>query len=497
MKRNSRLTLVLLTVAMATVTLFSCRPSDDPADADPNDTQAASSEPVARIGDYVITKSEVKQRLAREIRPQRDDYHRSKPPVTAEAVLRKMLAEKAMSMAGRELGYLRDETLRSSIDRFRRQLLIRLFVTDYVVENVPVAESEIDQARGTDPNLSREQAEMKIRSSKAQPVLEQLYTQLLETFKLEKVRENFAQAGQIHQRLLSRPTGARGRNVFWITNKQMRTELSADEKQIVLARFVGGQFTLYEWFQALGGIAPPGRPKDLSTPAGVENFLDRSLKPVIWAAQAVARGYDKKEQFLQQVQAREDMTLLGKVRSEKFKEIEEPSDEQIKAYFEGHKAQFASGASVKAEQLWCQDLEAARKAKQMFAEGATFASVNEAYGLAAKSEAQNVYPTVEGPFWDDLWKAEPNEIVGPVKGFYESGIKWRVVKVLEKTPPVMKPYSEALKNQVRSALMARQREELMAAYEAELLEQYRHEIYLDKIEGIDPLEVTPAEEQSP
>ena len=98
MKRNYRLTLVLLTVAVATVTLISCRPSDDPADADPNDTQAASSEPVARIGDYVITKSEVKQRLAREIRPQRDDYHRSKPPVTAEAVLRKMLAEKAMIM---------------------------------------------------------------------------------------------------------------------------------------------------------------------------------------------------------------------------------------------------------------------------------------------------------------------------------------------------------------------------------------------------------------
>ena len=60
----------------------------------------------------------------------------------------------------------------------------------------------------------------------------------------------------------------------------------------------------------------------------------------------------------------------------------------------------------------------------------------------------------------------------------------------------MKPYSEALENQVRSALSSRQREDLLAAYGAELLKKYRHEIYLDKIEGIDPLEVTPAEEQS-
>jgi len=34
----------------------------------------------------------------------------------------------------------------------------------------------------------------------------------------------------------------------------------------------------------------------------------------------------------------------------------------------------------------------------------------------------------------------------------------------------------------------------MAAYEAELLKEYPHEIYADRIEDIDPLEVTPAEE---
>ncbi|MHC4521748.1 MAG: peptidyl-prolyl cis-trans isomerase, partial [Planctomycetota bacterium] len=193
---------------------------------------------------------------------------------------------------------------------------------------------------------------------------------------------------------------------------------------------------------------------------------------------------------------REDTQLLGKVRSEKYKEVDEPSADEIQAYFAEHEEQFADSASLKVEQVWCADLPTAEKAKQMFADGASLESVNAAHGLLEQSRPHNVYPSSEGLFWEDLWKAEPNDVVGPLKGFYQTGIKWRVVRVLEKTPPVPRPYSDALKNQVKSALMTSRRQDIMDTYEAQLLETYPSEIYADRIEDIDPLEVTPQEEQT-
>jgi len=479
----------------AAILLCSCRPGEKTgAGGESSAAQAAGTEPVAQIGDYVITKAELKQRLAQEIRPSHDGYGLPQPPVTPESVLKKMVAEKAIVMEGRKAGYLDDETVRSSLERFRIQQLIRHYLTDYVMENVPVPTAEVDAVVAADPNLSREQAEMRVRSKNAGPMINSYYDQLLQKLKVEKVRENFAKAVQIHQRLLTQPKEPRSRGVFWIMNKQIRDELSDEEKQIVLARYTGGELTLYEWFDALGQIAPPGRPKDLNTAAGVEKLLDRALKPYIWEAEAIAHGYDKKAEFVKEVRDREDMSALGMAQREKYKELVEPNDAEVKAYFDAHAEVFGKPASLKVEQVWCPDRETAEQVKQLVTTGTSFEAANEAHGLAQSQKPYNVYPGSEGVFWDDLAGAEPNEVLGPVKGFYGPGIAWRVVRVLEKTPPEAGPYTDSLKGQVKSALMTERREKLMAEYEAELLQEHAYEIYADRIADLDPLEVTPADE---
>lgn len=495
MKRDARRMvrwLIVMVAAVMMAALPSCRPAEKPA-ASGADGDAAIV--VAKIGDVTITKAELTERLAQEVRPQRYDYDPTRPPATPEGVLQRMLAEKAIALEARQQGVLEDDTVRSSVDRFRTRQLISSFVNDYVMENVPVSESEIKQAVSEDPNLSSEQAEMKVRSAKVRPVLDAFYQQLLEKFKVEKVTENFQQVSRIYQRLKMQPKEPRKQTVFWITNKQIHDELTDEEKQIVLARYTGGQVTLLDWFKTLSDIAPPGRPKNLRTSEGVDQLLDRTLQPVIWMAEAVARGYDKNEQFLEQLRAREDMFLLGKVRSDKYKQVEKPSDEEVKAFFEANPERFAKNASLKVEQIWCADRKTAEQARQMLADGASGESVNEAHGLRESAKAYNIFPSSEGVFWDELWKAEPNDVVGPVKGFSDTGIQWRVVKVLEKTPAEASPYSDTVANQAQSALMSQKREAIMAAYEAELLAKYPHEVYADKIKDIDPLAVTPVEEE--
>ncbi len=484
---------ILAALAALTVVVVSCRPTEKPA---ATGVEGDAAIVVAKIADVTITKAELMQRLAQEIRPQRYDYDPEKPPATPESVLQKMLAEKAIALEARQQGVLEDDTVRNSLDRFRTRQLISLFVNDYVMENVPVSEAEIAEAVGADPNLSREQAEMKVRSTKVRPVLNAFYQELLKKFKVEKVTENFPQVSRVYWRLKTQPKEPRKQTVFWITNKQIREELTDQEKQIVLARYTGGQVTLLDWFKTLSDIAPPGRPKNLRTSEGVDQLLDRALQPEIWMAEAVARGYDKNEEYLKQLRIREDMLLLGKVRSDKYKAVQKPSAGEVKAFFEAHPKRFAKSASLKVEQIWCPDRKTAEQVKQMLVDGASVESANEAHGLRDSAKAYTIFPSSEGVFWDELWKAEPNDVMGPMKGFYDTGIQWRVVKVLEKTPAEARPYSDTIANQVESALMSQRRDEIMAAYEAELLAKYPHEVYTDKIADIDPLAVTPAQEKT-
>ncbi len=457
------------------------------------DDSADATVVVATVGDDAITQGELIERLAQEVRPQRDSYGGAQEPVTAESVLRDMMIEKAMILEGRRLGYTEDDSVTTSVGRFRRGRLLQAFMNDYIEENVPVEQVEIDRKIAADPNLSPEQARMQVLREKVPPVYKTLYAELLEKFDVQKVEKNFARAAQIHQRLLTQPAEPRGRTIFWITNHQIQNELSRDERDIVLATYTGGQFTLYDWFKTLNEIAPPGRSKDLSTPAGVEKLLDRGLEPTILEAEAIARGYDQKEELVREIRAREDMTVLGKIRMEKYKEVPPPTDEEIRAFFDQNPERFAQQATAKIDQIWCKDLETAQRVKKALEDGAVFETLKADESLRPEEPAHNASAFSEGVFWDDLSRGEPNDIVGPVKGFFDTGIKWRVVKILEKTPAQIRPYSDAMKNQVQSAITSQRSGEHLERYGASLLEKYPHKVYADRIEDIDPLEATPAE----
>jgi len=92
-------------------------------------------------------------------------------------------------------------------------------------------------------------------------------------------------------------------------------------------------------------------------------------------------------------------------------------------------------------------------------------------------------------FWKDLSAGDPNEIVGPVKGFHRQGIKWRIVKILEKKPGAVKEYTANMEGQIKDRIMTEQRDALLAKHNKELLRKYAYKIYLDRIKDIDPLDI--------
>lgn len=483
MKTLHRFAVVGLPVALAIGGMFllvSCPSRDEtsqPAAGGPPDA-------VARLGDSFVTRAELEERLVREIRPRDEDsYQAPREPVTPESVLREILAEKAMSLEGRRLGYLQDEQLASSIQQSEHQRLAQMVAENCLRERMGTDESKVEELRKTDPTLTLDQARVVVRRQ----ILEQLRGELTEKFQLKKLSDNFMEAALIHQRLLHQP--AQPRSESWILNRQVRNELSEKEKSLPLATYQGGQFTLKEWFQAVCNIVPPRRPSDLNTPAGVGRLLENALWVPLLVAEAKARGYDQDEKLRRDIRQMEDQRLLYKVIEEKTKGLAEPTAEQTKAYFEKNAERFAQPATLKLSQIWCADLEKARQAKAELDGGADFETVRKDHSLQKEETPYPVSAGGEGLFWAELWQGEPNQVLGPVRGFYGSGVKWRLVKILEKTPAKAQEYSEQTANNAKWAWMDEQRQRLLADYRKELLAKCAPEIFHDRIKDIDPLEI--------
>jgi hypothetical protein len=469
-----------------TAIVLSSQPSSPPP---AKESAGESPGTVAKIGAFVITRAELEERLVREIRPREEEFVTESKPVTAEATLRVMLAEEAMSLEGRQLGYLKDDAIHQRMQELEQSRLAAMVQNSLFPGPPAVDAAEVDRLLKERPGLKREQATLLAQRAAALKIFNAFYGKLTEKFHLQKARDNFATAAQIHQRLLLRPVEKRGPGEYWIKNSQIRNELSEKEKSLVLATYEGGQFTLYDWFHAIGNIAPPRRPGDLGTPAGVERLLDSALRVPILVAEAKTRGYDKDPKLRAEIRQREDREMLWKVQEEKLKGIKEPTAEQIKAYFEKSPERFGQAARLKISQIWCENLPAAQEVKAALDKGEDFESLRKARSLQKQEEPHNVSAIGEGIFWAELWKADPNQTIGPVRGFYGSGVKWRIVRILEKTPAKVQPYSDQIANGVKWAMMSEQRQRLLEDYQKELLAKYPHEIFADRIKGMDPLEI--------
>ncbi|GEM_PF-349647 len=446
----------------------------------------AESITVARIAYYVITREELEKKLMTELYPyDHDSYDENAKPADAKTVLMKMLAEKAMIIEARAQGYLKNEAITTSVKRFMDRKLVDLLFQRIIQGRINITADEIKQKMQADPKLDEARAKTMIERAKTSTMLDQYYRQIYSKSGVKKLSQNFPRVIQIHDRLLRNPK--KDRKASWIQTSQVREELSEAEKNIVLAQYANGKITLKDWFEALCDIVPPRRPQDLNTPQGVNQLLERALRMPLLVSEAKTLGLDRNKDLLKQVRDYEDRRLLSETLSAKRKELKEPTTEQIIAYFGRNKESFGTGKSLKIDLIWCQDLKAAKQVKAALESGKDFEAVRQQFSPEKKGKPFTTHPGSEGLFWKDLWAGDPNQIIGPVKGFYQQGISWRIVKIMEKVPGKEKLYSTNMDGQIRSRIMSEQNKALIARYGKELLSKYPHQIYADKIKDIDPL----------
>ncbi len=476
---------LLFSLIILLVTSCHIQPSTQPAVKAPADPNV-----VAKISDYIITREALEKRLLTELYPKEYvQYREEDKPPDADSVLMEMIAEKAMIIEAREQGYPEDDSIKSPVERFRDRRLINILIQNYLQqmkEKITATESEIEQKAQADPNANRTLIKRNIENGKARNIINEYYKQIYEKFHIKKLSENYPQAVQIHDRLLNHPKTPE--KLKFIRSTQIKNEMTPEERNIVLATYDYGKVTMEDWLNALCEFSPPSRPKNLNTTEGVEQLLDRVLARPLYIAEAKLLKFDEDETLLKQVKEYEERLLLSKVNSEIYKQTKESSDEQLVDYFNNNKELFKT-KSMKIDLIWCQDLKTAGQVKAELDSGKDFESVKQQFSLDKKLKPYDTYPNREGLFWKDLRQADPNDVVGPIKGFYRQEIKWRVVKILGKTTGEPKEYSTNMNNSIKNLIMSEQRVALLAEYRSKMLKKYPHEIYYERIKDIDPLDI--------
>ena len=489
---SSKSALFFLVISTA---LFSLCPSahtaDKPKEAEKSEQKAPDeSTVVGRIAYYEITKGELEQRLMMELRPyDRDDYGEDVEPVDVNTVLLEMIGEKAMIIEARSKDVLKDEMIQTSIKRFADRRLVNLLAQKRVDEKaaqITASEEEIKQKMQANAKLDKAQTEQLVKREKANNILNDYFKEIYEKSNVKKFTENYRTVAEVHDRLLNNPKEPRKQS--WILNSQIQSDLTPEEQKTVLAEHKKGKLTIKDWLQALCDIVPPRRPKRID-PKIIDQLLEGALRMPLLVAEAESLGLDKDQEYLKQVRDYEDRRLLSEAIVSRQKEVKEPTPEQIKTYFNAHKAEFGLSKSVKVDTIWCDDLATISKAKAELAGGKDFEAVKQQYSLTKTSKPFNTNPGSEGLFWKEIWAGDPNQVIGPIKGFYSQGLKWRLIKVMEKKPGELREFSDNIANQVKSRMMSEQREALLESYRREMLKKYPHMIYDERLKGIDPLAI--------
>lgn len=465
------------------------QPQAKPAPAEAKPDQKPAANVVATIGDEVIIGEELRNKIISKYRPMPMEFRKKLPPADPRSVVEEMLADKAMAIEGRKLGYLQEENIIRSLKEFKERKLITLLLEKELLPRVTVTNEQIDAKIQSDPNLDRSKAEAVIKREQANKLVANFYNETREKLHLKKLTENLPKVVDIHQRLLLHPKEER--RMVYIKESQVAKELTQEEKDLVLATFDGGKVTLLDWFNDLLMSSPPSRPKDLDTVAGVERVLDGAIWTPVMVTEAKARGLENDPDLIKQVRDREDNYLTGKYQQEKTQGIEDVNDDAaLKAFFDKRNNDYWMTENITINQIWCADLKTAKEVKAKMEKGEDPNSLRAEYSLEKDGKPGVIGHGNEGRFFLELWNAEPNQIVGPVKGFYKDDIKWRVVKILAKTTGDEKrEYNPSKNNFLKMKIREETREEMLAQARKDLLAKYPHKIYTERLKKYDPMNI--------
>jgi parvulin-like peptidyl-prolyl isomerase len=406
------LTVLLMLPVCATATMASAA---DAAKTAKNAQVESVNDVIAKVGDQTITFSEINVALNSSAivgisipavgTPQRD---------TARIVLLdRFVSANLLYLDALKQGVDKDPDYQKAISRFSNAILAGLYRKQEMVGEIPVSEEEI-------------QAYYKANVEQDAKLTEEVRVQIESKLRREKLHERLAKAEQ------SLRDGVK------VVVHEENLAVADDGKrapEAVLAEVGGETIT---WGQVGDRIKAAGTGALMENPTASEDkarraALEREIDLRIMVQKAKAAGLEQNPVYQKRLKEY-SKTLLTNTHRERVVQGMEPTEKELKAYYEANKSRFVVPEARKLQMVVVKTEAQAADLKEKIASGKlTMYQAARDYSIAAKAKQDlgEVGWVNQGelasPLDQVVFALGPGEIGGPV----ESPAGWHLVKVLE------------------------------------------------------------------
>lgn len=221
------------------------------------------------------------------------------------------------------------------------------------------------------------------------------------------------------------------------------------EQDTVLAVVEGDRITESMFRKEAENLPPYIRPI-VETQAGRKQFLDSLITRDLLMREALRRGLDRQDEVRARFEQARKSILLEALLRETAENAPGLSDQELRNYYEEHKASYEEGERVRVRHILFKNEEQATEMARRAKKGEPFEKLmREAESAGGKSADLGLIErgAFDKEFEKAAFGAPENSIVGPVKTIYG----YHILEVGEKRPAGVPPFEE-LKGKITAEL---------------------------------------------
>ena len=212
------------------------------------------------------------------------------------------------------------------------------------------------------------------------------------------------------------------------------------EQDTVLAVVEGDRITESMFRKEAENLPPYIRPI-VETQAGRMQFLDSLITRDLLMREALRRGLDRQDEVRARFEQARKSILLEALLRETAENAPGLSDQELRNYYEEHKASYEEGERVRVRHILFKNEEQAKEMARRAKKGEPFEQLmREAESSGGKSADLGLIErgAFDKEFEKAAFGAPENSIVGPVKTIYG----YHILDVGEKRPAGVPPFEE-------------------------------------------------------
>jgi peptidyl-prolyl cis-trans isomerase C len=425
---------------------------------------SCSTEPaegvLARVDGTAITEAQLEERMEGMPAYMREQFE---TPEGQKRLLDGLIEEELYYRDALATGLDKRDDLKAEVRRIERNVLIRHYFDKVIEVRSAVADSEVVAYYDEHPDDFRVGAGDSLRP----------YGEVREDI---VSRLSYMKRRQVHDDLLNEFKAKYGVSVA-ADSIVMSEETTPDTELAVVDGQVLREADLAERLDAM----PPYMREQFKTPQGRKRLLDGVVEEEVFFREAKATGLHKQEDYRQEIE-RVRRNLLTKNYFDKvIQERSEPSDEEVKEYYEAHKDEFSYNDYARASHIMVATEEEANRIRRELDGGADFGELAARYSLDGMSRGdggriqqvilpqQGIQGLGQVPELNRAcFNMQPGDISVPVR----TAKGYHIIRLDERGTSYTLPFEQA-REDVVSRVKMEKRQNVQGTLVAELKDKYR------------------------